>query len=933
MIKDIDRNIELINSTLEWAAAHDENFPVDNFKDYRRNLKRIKNALEVNCAAAAYGESQVGKSYLMSSLLSSPSSPFMISGNGKEYSFIDDINPSGGVNSKVESTGIITRFTTRDSDKELQGYIKVQNFTIVDIILLLIDAYYNDVTIDTDNTPDREKVDKGLEDLSHIWKSRQHYQDIITEDDIKDIVEYAKDVIGQKASSIYSSGFSRIIGPVIQYVPENEWKNLFSLLWNKNKDFDNLFETLLNAYRKLKFQRDVFIPFDAVLREKGTLLKVQWLDSVFGEVVDLGQDVLTTDVFDIHGNLLAKEMPKGELSALIAEITFKVPDSLTVDRPFLKEMDLLDFPGARSRESYKEKEIASVIPKILRRGKVAYLFNKYSRERNISSLLFCHHNDQKSEDRLGDTITSWIEKELGDTPQERFNNIKLTNGISPFFFVATKFNMDLEKQKIDSTNPENLDKHWDRFNTVIPEIFDPSMWLYEWTSTPSGKLEPFRNIFPLRDFYWSAKGDLFRGFQDRGDKFSPEIEVTDQEYMSQLKKSFTDNKFVKEHFENPSQVWETFATLNNDGSKPIISALTEISPLLENARYEAFLKEVRNLREKIKTELERKYEPEDQESKNKKVKKGASAVKMDLIRLVGSNPMAFGKVIDCFMIQPEQIRNIAYEVIVLQTDRPKDFTNINFIKANAGIDDNESREEKIERLLDFFILDTEEELREALQDQGIALEDVLSKGNRTLTTVADVTTKHIVDYWKEHLDNTAKLLTPSMPHADISADVLKRLFTKLGVGKVLTDKIQRYMDVFDIEGRPNVIGDYASLTLNNFVSNVGRHFMKDSDLASIIEKAKACRLNIDITPEGWDKTNRRQPLIETLKRLDESVLIINNSKIDTQALRHLPFWKNYEKWQNFLLIGLVCVSDVSDVDVESNKRVHELIQVSESLYQ
>lgn len=39
-------------------------FPYDVFKEYRRKIRRILSALEENCSAAAYGESQVGKSYL-----------------------------------------------------------------------------------------------------------------------------------------------------------------------------------------------------------------------------------------------------------------------------------------------------------------------------------------------------------------------------------------------------------------------------------------------------------------------------------------------------------------------------------------------------------------------------------------------------------------------------------------------------------------------------------------------------------------------------------------------------------------------------------------------------------------------------------------------------------------------------------------------------
>ena len=61
----------------------------------------------------------------MSSLLSTPDTTFVIENNGKRYSFIDEINPSGGNNTKQESTGVITRFTIRQSNSKMANFVKV----------------------------------------------------------------------------------------------------------------------------------------------------------------------------------------------------------------------------------------------------------------------------------------------------------------------------------------------------------------------------------------------------------------------------------------------------------------------------------------------------------------------------------------------------------------------------------------------------------------------------------------------------------------------------------------------------------------------------------------------------------------------------------------------------------------------------------------
>ena len=70
---DIKRQLEVIESSLAWADQFGkESFNRSELKVYRRAVKKIKFAMAENCSAAAYGERQVGKSYLMDSLLGDP---------------------------------------------------------------------------------------------------------------------------------------------------------------------------------------------------------------------------------------------------------------------------------------------------------------------------------------------------------------------------------------------------------------------------------------------------------------------------------------------------------------------------------------------------------------------------------------------------------------------------------------------------------------------------------------------------------------------------------------------------------------------------------------------------------------------------------------------------------------------------------------------
>ena len=939
MIEDIDRQIAIINDTLKWARDFGkDSFPTAQFKNFRRELKKIREAVKGNCAAAAYGESQVGKSYLMSSLLSSADAPFHIVNNGREYSFIDELNSSGGNNNKIESTGVITRFTINKSRPEVAHLVKVKNLSVVDIILLLTDSYYNDLKLPA-SAVTYDKVNRKLEEFTASLDRKGETQKYISEDDITDITDYVANVIGNAASAINNSNFKSILAPVIQYVEPERWVDVFSLLWNGNEDMNRLFVTLIEAYRKINFETEVYVPFDAVLRKKGTLLKIEWLDTVCGLSPELspGEEAYT-DVYDASGNLLSRDFNKGELSALISEISFEIPESLSEARPFLKKMDLLDFPGARSREKLNEKDLAEVLPTILRRGKVAYLFNKYSRGLQIGSVLFCHHNDQKTEPTIGDSITNWINENIGADPEARGELIRSTRQISPLFMIATKFNIDLEKTKTDTPeDTSTLEKHWDRFETVIPEIIKPNKWMEEWTVSPGTKsLLPFRGIYPLRDFYWSGKSGIFRGYSDgeiKSDEKERALYPDYPDYFERLQQSFVNNDFVKRHFNNPEKSWESFATVNNDGSKPIIRDLNDISAVLDDARRKKFLGDLLKIKRDMSKQLQVYYEPDDIEAKNKKLKKIAGAIRGSLMFTVSSDPSAFGEIIDRLMVSPEKLRNIANDVIVYHIDTPKDFGVINFYRASAGIDVDDPRDVNVRKLLDYLYIDTEEEAEDYFRKAGFSLEDVLSDDVWTLASLGDVVNKHIIDYWIEHLNDTAKDLSEILPYADEVVYMLIKLFRKLGVGKIMADKIKRYIDVFPEKEQPNAIGDLASLTLNGFVSTVGRNYLPDEEIPAIREKAALCGLHsIDFSAAQRPGERKPQPLEDTLKVFDQAANIINQGRIDIMQLRQLPFWSNYQQWEIFLFMGLILSSEISQVDPKCNERIKNLLDRTEALY-
>lgn len=936
MTRDIITNLDLIKQSVAWADKYQQDsFPREVLKNHRRKLKRIGDALSENCSAAAYGESQVGKSYLMSSLLSTPDSPFVIENNGVCYSFIDQINPSGGNNTKQESTGVITRFTIRQTNCKMVDYIKITNLSVVDIILLLADSYYNDVKINTENVLLNTDIDNTLSQMEHLWSDKSVLHQYINEDDIRDICDYLNDVIGNNAANICKSSFCKVIAPIIEHVKYDNWVNIFGLIWNNNPELNKLFSTLINEYKKLNFLTEVYVPFDAVLRAKGTLLKIDWLDSVCGIHNESKEDVLYTDVYDCDNNLIAKDFSKAYLSALIGELTFVLPEKIAIERKFLKKIDLLDFPGARSREKIKEQQLGEVLPTVLRRGKVAYLFNKYSRSLKISSVLFCHHNDQKSEPTIGSSIHDWIEANIGATPEIRANMLSRTNGIAPLFLICTKFNIDLEKTKNDlPETASKLDSHWSRFNTTIPKIIEPEKWLDMWV--PQGSIfrsQYFQNVYLLRDFYWSSKNQVFDGYNETKGTIENTVHIYEEypKYFEDLKESFLNNSFVKKHFANPQQAWDDVATINNDGSKAIIRNLDAIAEVLDDARKQYYTQQLQEIRNEIVNRLSVYYESDDKEENNKKIRHITGDIKLRTEFAFGEKPERFGQVIDALMISSADIRSIAYDVIVRHVEEPQSVSSIKMIRALCGIDINDGREINIKKLCQRYNK-SESELRSFFSEMGITLEDIISDESELLATVPDVIVKRLIEFWNNHINEQVKGISDVLPHSDEIAFMIITLLNKLGVKKAISEKINRYFEVFDRNGLPNAIADYASLTLNNFVSTVGREYMSDKDMENVAQKALSCNLEIDLSSSASSSNISPQPLLEVLSALDQSRDEMNSSRIDLVTLKKLPFWDSYQRWENFIIIGLLYSSDISHVNPVANAAIKEIIEKSTNLY-
>jgi hypothetical protein len=280
------------------------------------------------------------------------------------------------------------------------------------------------------------------------------------------------------------------------------------------------------------------------------------------------------------------------------------------------------------------------------------------------------------------------------------------------------------------------------------------------------------------------------------------------------------------------------------------------------------------------------------------------------------------------MVPVGDLRDIAYDIIICHTDTPKDFSIINFIRKQADITPSDKKSINIDKLCDFFGCDIER-LEEALNPRGCTIEDIISSDTETLTTVSDVVTKHIVDYWISFVNNRVKVLEPMLPHSDEVVFMLTALLKKMEIKKVLSERINWYCKIFSQNEQPNVIADFASLTLNNFVSSVGRNYIDEKEANLIRAKADLCHINVDLSASAWKEISKPRSLLQTLSAFDAAYDI---DKVDRSSLMKLPLWDSFKRWENLVTIGLLYASDLSNVDPKANEKLRELIEEFNSLY-
>lgn len=925
----VEKTIVSLKKAIDWEDNVDESKRYTyhrNLIDIQRELENLSFALSENRSIAAFGESQMGKSYLVSAMLSEPGTPFMVKNGNERYNFIDEINPSAP-NSTIEATGVVTRFTTNKKDGVVpEGYLKVRMLSVTDIVLVLAEAYYNQVVREIREYDKTKFINDRIKSVS----LNSNVNSLLTEVDVSYIEDYIRtSTIRENCDHIFGSDFFQFLMRNVNNISNETLLSLLTLIWNENEDFNRLFYDIIRTYQELNYQPICFVDFKSVLRKYGTLLDVARLDEMYPEPGSTKvKDFIADATVKLSHNGSERTIKKSFLSALIAELNIEVgSDNDLSGREFLNKLDILDFPGLKPKQTRNENELSKGLnlATVFRRGKVTYLFNKYSRAKRISALLFCHNNNDSKDCTMGSVIQDWVSNNVGKTPIDRKTYVDNIGG-SPLFVVSTWFNKDLDynNESVDA----DLNERWDRrFKTVLSKdvlqsLGKPDHWFNNWTTTE----KKFSTIFMLRDFKYSKA--IFAGYDP--DKKTEEGNAIIHEkfpnYLQQLKASFIQNDFVREHFRNPSTSWDESATLKNDGTKPIMHELNRIAPQMLSAQLMKFEKDCADLVEKLRIILIGEFHPDNPMEQIAKSKKDVGRISGALAVKCGKDPYFWGKLMDSLMIPEHMIYEQVFgQISGNELDTPLSGPESEIFMA-AGLDTEVGEAENLSRLCAFFGVTTRSECEDILNSMDVDI-------NRLLKTVqmvqgqAEQLVSFIEHLWQTDFLNVkvANLYKEEFPAIDLVLSNLTLLYNHLNVHNRLTNDIQRLMDSIIGNKLVGIVADYLAMAFNDFVNTYGYHYLSDEQIEDLIGKNIKFNLNIDTE---LIKDSIPNFGIELLKKIDNVQAALNSSgysQSERMLQKQLPQYGNRWQWQDRMRCAFAIVCGLPDYDVVANNNLKNII--------
>ncbi|MDN3986525.1 putative virulence factor [Zwartia vadi] len=562
---------------IEWVGRVRGNArSVDNEADSLvTKLRRIRNQAKSLAVASRlpstvgfFGLSQAGKSYLISALAAGSDGKLETEVDGKRLDFLSHINPPGG---GKEATGLVTRFSFKAKPGPTGYPLELKLFEEIELVKILSNSYFNDFNF--------EKVGQAV-DLTmarqqlSILETKRLAQRVpgVSEDDMVSLWDYLRESYGESIRVLEGEFLPRAV-ELAPYLSLTDRATLFSCLWRQSPALTQTFLMLSQTLHSLGYPSRVFAPIDAIVRPTGqggalsqadSIMNVDMLERL-GRPEDLNIQVLPVCEGEVK---TAQTLTLAQLAALTAEMIFPLVNS--PHQKVFSEVDLLDFPGYRGRlglESLSDISAAQAreksgnpVAQLLLRGKVAYLFERYTDSQEMNVLVVCTASHKQSDvTEVGPVLTEWIRKTQGDQPEDRS---KRDPGL---IWAVTMFDMKITDSL--SKDEDMLHSVWNNLiKMTMLERFGGYQWMQDWANGAA-----FNNTFLVR------KPRMPVAFLDMENGQEKCVTPAVENQLHLMKQTFEGAELIQSHVAEPESAWHAMMALNDGGVERLSQYLAKVS--------------------------------------------------------------------------------------------------------------------------------------------------------------------------------------------------------------------------------------------------------------------------------------------------------------------------------------------------------------------
>jgi hypothetical protein len=623
--------VQTTNEALDWVATPQNAELLDsaahgltrNLRRVARRAEKLSRAVDRNASVSVFGPSQAGKSFLVSVLARPQSGPLIANydGDGKALDFIKDINPEG----QGESTALVTRFTINRTAAQNGFAVKLSMLSESDVLRVLINSFYRD----GDQSEPPLSSAKITAHLDRFKPTPGLNVGGLVADDVWEVQEYVE---ANFARAAYAMSLNQFWDRAAQLAPDLSQKDrgaLFSVLWGGHAPMTELFLLLVETLAKTGNADVIFADTDVLVPKDESIIDVKMLHQLYSAPNDHPVTVYVPGKGDV-------QIGKPLLSALTAEM--EVPMA-QLPHDVLEYTDLLDFPGARNRfERPLEESLrkpAETLSEMFLRGKVAYLFDRYVAEQEITAMLLCVPPSNMDTVDLPGLVDGWISDTMGTDAATRAaaDNI--------LFFVLTKFDNYLVDTAASGDDASRFDRG---IGTSLHEKFGQrrDKWVEKW-----GTNAPFKNCFWLRNPNYPAE-TFFK--YDSG-REEPRADKADR--LAALKSAYQSAELVQRHFKDPDAAWASAMTADDGGVAYLIEEMTKVCK--RNTKPHQIQIQLNRQREKRDSSLLPYYVSDDIEAQCIKVREEMNVIIPDLEGVLDRG--AFGTFLSALAVQQDRVRD------------------------------------------------------------------------------------------------------------------------------------------------------------------------------------------------------------------------------------------------------------------------------------